>query len=575
MRHKFSIVSLVVALSMIACSLGPVSTPIAQPPTITSNTPIAQAPTIASNAPVQILSPSNGAALAAAPVQVQFVANAGPYIEIDLFVDGTAVANLSVPANQTRVTGSLQWTAPTAGAHTLRISALDMNKVETTAEVQIQIGTGNPPTNSPPTINPPINGTTSPPSSSSGMQVRFVNATEGGTVAATTDETGKPIVTLQLEVTGIAPIDITLTANGIIIPGEIRNSQLIVPFRGELRWSPLNGGGTYTLVANAVSPDKEAASATVHVTVSGVPVFTATPPPLTAQAARAKFAELYQHLFGINVPSPTIHRFESATLPYRSRWISAVYTNGQFHYIDLFDDGHTERSGGPYTDPAHPSRGGGYTYCRPAGTYKILVVFVDYGTFSVNRTEVLAEVAPMAAWLNSMYDRYATSQGFASSPLHITADGAYMTVPSTPRVLTTALISAGTGVDPAPYDFIIQIDLDAHNTIGQSEWKGILEAGGGIALQGCGPNSFGAANIWSVVSNAAEVRGVLVMDFNHEFSHLFGMMDSWPFTSGTLYDGTALDDWIPYDMFGWSDADGDGVPEILDTTPYGSSGPRP
>ena len=35
------------------------------------------------------------------------------------------------------------------------------------------------------------------------------------------------------------------------------------------------------------------------------------------------------------------------------------------------------------------------------------------------------------------------------------------------------------------------------------------------------------------------------------------------------------DDWIPYDLFGWSDTDGDGVPEIIDPTPYGTSGPKP
>jgi hypothetical protein len=34
-----------------------------------------------------------------------------------------------------------------------------------------------------------------------------------------------------------------------------------------------------------------------------------------------------------------------------------------------------------------------------------------------------------------------------------------------------------------------------------------------------------------------------------------------------------VDDWIPYTMFAWTDTDGDHVPEILDTTPYGTSGP--
>jgi hypothetical protein len=67
------------------------------------------------------------------------------------------------------------------------------------------------------------------------------------------------------------------------------------------------------------------------------------------------------------------------------------------------------------------------------------------------------------------------------------------------------------------------------------------------------------------------------MDLSHEMSHLFGMMDSWPFQPEGLTrpDGSPGDDWIPYAMFGWTDTDGDGIIEILDPTPYGTSGPQP
>ena len=53
------------------------------------------------------------------------------------------------------------------------------------------------------------------------------------------------------------------------------------------------------------------------------------------------------------------------------------------------------------------------------------------------------------------------------------------------------------------------------------------------------------------------------------------MMDNWPFVHASLPDGQGIDDWIPYDMFGWSDADGDGIPEIIDSTPYGTTGLTP
>ena len=72
------------------------------------------------------------------------------------------------------------------------------------------------------------------------------------------------------------------------------------------------------------------------------------------------------------------------------------------------------------------------------------------------------------------------------------------------------------------------------------------------------------------------MQGGLVMDLNHELSHMFGMMDDWPaMRAGPGPAGSIADDWIPYVMFGWTDTDGDGVPEILDSTPYGTSGPKP
>ena len=54
------------------------------------------------------------------------------------------------------------------------------------------------------------------------------------------------------------------------------------------------------------------------------------------------------------------------------------------------------------------------------------------------------------------------------------------------------------------------------------------------------------------------------------------MMDDWPATLGIAGpNGSLADDWIPYVMFGWTDTDGDGIAEIVDPTPYGTSGPQP
>jgi hypothetical protein len=144
------------------------------------------------------------------------------------------------------------------------------------------------------------------------------------------------------------------------------------------------------------------------------------------------------------------------------------------------------------------------------------------------------------------------------------------------ELLTAAQIRSGTGKDPAAYDFVMQIDLDARASYATKYFPGVMDAGGGFALNGCGTTKFGVINIWSSVGRAPELVGGLEMDFNHEFSHLFGMMDDWPYLP-TIdgADGIATTDWIPYDLFGWTDTDGDGVPEIIDSTPYGTAGPKP
>ena len=47
-------------------------------------------------------------------------------------------------------------------------------------------------------------------------------------------------------------------------------------------------------------------------------------------------------------------------------------------------------------------------------------------------------------------------------------------------------------------------------------------------------------NVFSVATVETDIHGVLVMDFNHELSHLFGMMDNYPYGKATLPDGLVI-----------------------------------
>jgi hypothetical protein len=413
-----------------------------------------------------------------------------------------------------------------------------------------------------------------------GMQVRFMNLTDGGTAAATLDSKGRPMVAVKIEVNGGIPFSVTLTANGLPAVDETghlvtaENAAGVTPFSAEIAWSPLHGGGEYTLVATAMDANKNIATATVHVTVTGVP-HTTLPPALTPDQARVRVTDLIANEYKVTIPKPSLQRFDFPENPTRSRWIGAAYYQGTRYYVSIFDDGHVEWATGPYSDPAH--RRSDVYMCRPAGAFKVLVVFVDYGNTGTVKADTLAQVPVVVTWLNGLYKGFATSQGFSSPLMSVQADAAWVaSPPAVNQLLTAAQIKTLTGKDTTAYDFTMQIDLDVKGGWGVHENPGFMEPGGGFALNGCGADSkMGVTNVWSSLSDPSNLQGALVMDFNHELSHLFGMLDDYPWKQGVRPDGSGFQDWIPYVLFGWTDTDGDGIPEIVDPTPYGTSGPKP
>jgi hypothetical protein len=430
----------------------------------------------------------------------------------------------------------------------------------------------------------PAQTQTAGPSDSGGMQVRFVDLTDGGSIPSVLDADGRPLVTVQVEVSGISPVIVTLEANGLpaVDAGghllEARNfTSAASSYTGEIPWSPANGGGDYTLVVTAMSSEKQFATATVHVTVTGIAAFTPTPPPLGLAEAQKRISELIRQQFSVSIPKPSVERFDFPTNPTRSRWIGSAYYQGTRYYIDLYDDTHYEWSTGQYSDTAHKG-GDKWLLCRPSGTARVLTIFVDYGNIGANRDTVLAQVPVVVDMVNGLYTQFTLSQGFSAALMTVQAEAAYVSPPPAPgEFLTADQVRTLTGKDPAAYDFLMQIDLDANATLAGRYFTDLIGPGGGVALQACDSGGkYGIFNIWSSITDASNVQGGLIMDFDHELSHLFGMMDSWAYRRDAFApNGITLDDWIPYVMFGWTDTDGDGIPEIIDPTPYGTSGPLP
>ena len=405
---------------------------------------------------------------------------------------------------------------------------------------------------------------------------RFLNLVDGGSIAGSYDDQGRARVMVQFETSGANVVLVYMVENELLQLGEVDNSNAQDPFQDELAWYPSKGAGNYTLLASAMLDDKSFLEQTVHVSVTGIPVFTPTPPPLDLAGAQQRISEIIQQEYGVYIPKPTVYRFDSPQYPTFSRWIGSAWYNGYFYYIDLFDDAHYQDNGrNPYADSSHKGQTTTWVYCKPAGLYKLLVLFVDYNNLLTDPPAALAEVQLVTDWMNTLYADFARSQGLSAAVLTLEAEAAVVSPPPVPgEPLTADQVRSLTGKEPNDYDLFIEIDLDPTHSFADDP---NFPSGGGLALQGCAVSKEGIINAWSSLPDDTEIEGALTMDLNHELSHLFGMKDSWPFAPAALFrpNGTTADDWIPYPMFGWTDADGDGVIEILDPTPYGTNGPQP
>jgi hypothetical protein len=208
-------------------------------------------------------------------------------------------------------------------------------------------------------------------------------------------------------------------------------------------------------------------------------------------------------------------------------------------------------------------------FCRPAGSYSMLVVFVDYGNTGV---DISLGPGAMEAWrqhANQVWAEYSSTIGLAEPVLQIDPmETAIVSAPPVPgQPLTAEQVRTLTGKDPASFDWLVEIDLDAENQVA-GQYGGV-----GISLNGaCLPGGTQRVNIaYSALDETGLTQEAPGNVFAHEMEHGMGWQHWWP---NLLADNeglrTRLTFWMPALLFGWTDTDGDGTIEILDSaTPYG------
>lgn len=351
--------------------------------------------------------------------------------------------------------------------------------------------------------------------------------------------------------------------------------------------------GEHIIMIELYTDKKEALSSTILVTINDIGNnvdFTETLLPQPSQTieeetARQRIIQILSEEYGIAVTNPPVARKKRPGVT-TDPWTSAVYYQDLFISISLFPDGNevhyarplnksqiaTEFLGDKPTEKPNP-------ICRPSGTLKLLAVFVDYQTLDVNQAETSLALNESIAQINGRFLEASQAVGLQSPILEIQATSTFLSSPPTliNHLLTPDLIHASTGIDPSQFDLLVQVDLDGNDSSGMVSNSGSY----GFATSGCGDLPLDV-NIWIAISkkdqlfqssNDPRLQSTLGHEILHTMGYPIGItgLHEWACGDGSTIDSTDQCDqnYLPTLMMGWTDTDGDGIVEILDTTPYG------
>jgi hypothetical protein len=277
-------------------------------------------------------------------------------------------------------------------------------------------------------------------------------------------------------------------------------------------------------------------------------------PPATA--IEAAVSQAYLREFGVSITRPAIFNdARSVNCAGEGHLTTTAYfrsgpKNATLHSLYMSRDGSTVTSRQPVT-----------SVIAPAGTFRALVVVVGHAQTVGAESLMLLGIGQ--SQINEDHATFARRKGY-SGPI-VSFENTNVVIDASriadPRSLASVLSSAGgQGIGTAGYDFVMSLNIDPS----RSE--------GGFAIPGTGFLYVGNFSNWRTTLGGNDWAAIARTAYHHEVAHHWGWPGThdWSSTCGGTRLGFEPLIAAPV-LFGWEDVDGDGVPEILDATPYGRS----
>ena len=248
----------------------------------------------------------------------------------------------------------------------------------------------------------------------------------------------------------------------------------------------------------------------------------------------------YESHFNLDVSSPAYYfsKADNSSPPF---WISTAYINSTLYRMYVLTDGTIA------TNVQNVK--------RPQGEVNVIVVGIDYG--NTNISEIFNNLWVEAQKEINMYHKnFADTIEYIDKPIvqfknkNVLVKKSEISNPSSKNGVVNYLKNNGYNLDN--YDIIISLDLDAENQSGGYAYKDFVKMG------------WYYSNTEHGTLDSTKLINIAKACYNHEIGHIWGWEHGW--TSDAAKTGPFI---TPPVLFGWKDTDGDELPEILDTTPYG------